>query len=486
MKQKQNQQKNNWCVANSWLVLLLAPLFSTAQSDTILTFSTFYNQVMAYHPIVKQGKLLPEQAKMELRSARGGFDPVIDVDYRNKTSNSKNSYTYFTPELKVPTRIGIDVKGGLEMSSGTNINPEQGKIDASGLVQGYNMWYGGVSVPIGRGLVFDDRRAALRQAQLFQTLAQAEQIKLINKLLLTAAKEYWDWQQSYEVILWMRTNVELAKNRLEFVNNRISSGEEKPIDSVEASIEYNRREVMLAEAELFFKNASLQLSNYLWNENSEPLQLRTNIVPSRAGLEIQQISNDSLQRLVTAANTNHPELVKLTTKIGSLDIERKLAVEMLKPRLTFDYIPFRTYTNGASDGVDAIWMNNYKFGVSFYSSLFLRKERGKLAATKFKIKQNEYELQFTQRQLVNEVLASYNELQNLEKLLAIQTTLVNNAMKLRDAEEVRFENGESSLFLVNMRERSLIEAQIKMAELNAKYAKAKIQLQWSSGVQMFN
>lgn len=273
MRRKPNQ-------TNSMLVRFILGLFCLlslsgfAQQDSVVTFAVFYNQVMSYHPLAKQAKLLPEQARMELRSARGGFDPVIDVDYRNKTSNDKNTYTYFTPELKIPTRIGIDLKGGYEMSSGTNINPEQGKIDQFGNINGYNMWYGGVSVPVGRGLLFDSRRADLRQAQLFQTLARAEQIKLINKLLLNAAKDYWEWQQSYQVVLLMRTNVDLAKNRLDFINNRIRLGEEKPIDSVEASIEYNRREVLLAEAEVFFKNTKLQLSNYLWNENTEPLQLR--------------------------------------------------------------------------------------------------------------------------------------------------------------------------------------------------------------------
>jgi outer membrane protein TolC len=115
----------------------------------------------------------------------------------------------------------------------------------------------------------------------------------------------------------------------------------------------------------------------------------------------------------------------------------------------------------------------------------LRKERGKLAVTDYKIKQNVYEREFTKRELVNEVLASYNELQNTEKLLTLQTSVVSNAQKLRDAEEIRFENGESSLFLVNQRERSLIEAQAKLVELNAKYAKAKVHLQWSSGIQIF-
>ena len=481
-----NQKKNN--LFNC--VVLISCLLGTAatamaQSDTVLTFTSFYEQILATHPLVKQAQILPEQAKMELRSARGGFDPAVSVDYRNKTADDKNTFTYFTPELKVPTLIGVDVKAGMEMTSGSNLNPEFTKTDALGNSTGYNMFYGGVSVPLLRGLVYDNRRATLNQAKLFQTLAQAEQVKLINKLLLEAAKDYWNWQQAYQVKQLMQLNVDLALNRLLFISKRIQQGEEKPIDSVEAAIEYNRREVLLAEADVFFKNTSLQLSNYLWDAQVQPLQLRSGVVPSIEGAQVQSISSDSLQQLVNAAGTAHPELVKINNKIGNLEIDRKVAVELMKPKLTVDYIPFRTFVNGNSDGVNNIFLNNYKFGVSFSSSILLRKERGKLAVTDYKIKQNVYEREFTKRELVNEVLASYNELQNTEKLLTLQTSVVSNAQKLRDAEEIRFENGESSLFLVNQRERSLIEAQAKLVELNAKYAKAKVHLQWSSGIQIF-
>jgi outer membrane protein TolC len=209
-------------------------------------------------------------------------------------------------------------------------------------------------------------------------------------------------------------------------------------------------------------------------------------VPGNAGNELYNLSSDSLQNLVSRSQQIHPELLKLNNKLASLEVERKLNREMIKPRLTFDYFPFRSYTAGNSDGVENIFANNYKFGVSFYSALFLRKERGNLQATNFKLKQMDFDLQLTKREIVNNVLASYNELQNLGNLITIQQTLVNNANTLRNAEETRFDNGESSLFLVNQRERSLIESQAKLVELKAKYAKAKIMLQWSSGIQMFD
>lgn len=457
-----------------------------AQDTIVLSFNEYYNQVIANHPITKQARLLTLEARMELRSARGNFDPVIDVDLQNKTTNSKNSYTYFMPQVKIPTRLGIDLKGGYEGSSGTNVNPEIGKTNPNdGSFYNYGLWYGGVSVPIGQGLFFDPRRAALQQAQLIQTLAEAEQVKVINKVLLTTAKDYWDWQQAFEKVKLMRTNIQVAQDRIDFINRRIRLGEEKPIDSVEAIIEFKRREVLLLEAEVEFKNAGLILSNHLWNDKNEPLQLMFNVIPENYTNVMTIASPDSLLTLINTARENHPEIIKLNTKIKSLRVERRLAIEMLKPRLSIDYYPFQSYVNGTREDVPAVFQNNYKAGASFYMPLLLRKERGKLQVTNFKIRQSEFELLQEQREILNNITVSYNELRNLQQLAEIQFGLVNNSITLRDAEEIRFESGESSLFLVNQRERSLIEAQAKLVELQAKFAKSKIQLQWSAGVRMF-
>lgn len=467
--------------------LLAMALTVAAQDSTQLTFDAYYNQVIQYHPIIKQARLLPEQARMELRSARGAFDPVASIDYRNKTTNDKNSYTYFTPELKIPTRIGVDIKGGYEQSSGSSINPEVGKFDpATGQFADYGLLYGGISVPIGQGLLFDRRRAALQQALVMQNLAQAEQVKIINKLLLETAKIYWEWQQSFELLKLMQANVRVAQDRMTFINNRIRLGEEKPIDSVEAYIEFTRREVLLIEAELDFKNAGIILSNHLWNEKNEPLALKENIYPQSYSLTIERISNDSLQRLLNNAKESHPEILAMSAKIRSIDIERKLSAELIKPQLNLEYYPFQTFTYGNRDEVNNVLTNNYKFGATFYMPILLRKERGKLEATKFKLKQSQLEFDQNQRTIINNIFTSYNEVLNLSNLVGIQNDLVRNAVLLRDAEEIRFESGESSLFLVNMRERSLIESQAKLVELKAKFAKSLAVLQWSAGSRLAN
>lgn len=479
--------KNKFVICLYFIVYIYsAPVF--AQNSPQLFFNDFYDQVIKYHPIAKQAYLLPEMAKAELRSARGAFDPVITTNFDSKKTNGGNSYTYVEPQLKVPTLIGIDFKAGMDQNDGFSVSSEKGKFDpATGGTKNvqYQMFYAGVSIPVLRGLITDGRRNQLRQAQLLKGLNEAEQVSQINKLLLSAAKSYWDWQQSYAQLELTKENYLLAQNRKDFIISRILGGEEKPIDSVEAWVEYKRREVMLAEVDLAFRNSSIELSNYLWDENNNALQLAPTVIPSDRGAEIQKISIDSIRVLSNNAEDAHPEIQKLKVKLQQTQLERKLAVENLKPQLNLEYIPFQTYTSGSRDEVDGLFVKNYKLGVTFYSSILLRKERGKLDLTNYKLQQNQFFLQQGRREVINNILESYNSLNTSQQLIEIQRDLVSNAVLLRNAEEIRFESGESSLFLVNQRERGLLEAQTKLAETVAKYAKAKYQLQWASGTRLF-
>jgi outer membrane protein TolC len=113
--------------------------------------------------------------------------------------------------------------------------------------------------------------------------------------------------------------------------------------------------------------------------------------------------------------------------------------------------------------------------------LFLREERGKLQLTKAKQQANSLELVQTAREVENNLLAAYNEWQSLEEQIRFQEQMVANANTLRNGEVTRFQNGESSLFLVNSREMKLVEAQVKLYSLITKYAKAKTLLYWSAG-----
>ena len=79
------------------------------------------------------------------------------------------------------------------------------------------------------------------------------------------------------------------------------------------------------------------------------------------------------------------------------------------------------------------------------------------------------------------ILSSYyNELLAVRQQLNIMTSTNTNFIKLYQGERLKFETGESSLFLLNARQSKVLETAQKLIELKAKWQKAYVSLLWAS------
>jgi outer membrane protein TolC len=425
--------------------------------------------------VARQVALLSENARQELRIARGEFDPKLEADLAMKEFKKSLYYRNWNAELKVPVWIG-ELKAGYENNTGSYVNPEIRTPDRG-------LAYAGVSVPlpISQGFFIDARRNTLRQAQLFRDIAEADQVKEINKLLLSAAKDYWNWYYAHNEYRMINESYQLADVRFRAVKERVVQGDLAAIDSVEAQTILQDRLVQLRQAEVGLINTRLTLSNYLWGENDTPLEIPETVVPNDFDATQRVLGESTLDTLLARARQLHPELRKLTLKIRQLEVEERFRRDLLKPTIRADYnllssAPVQT------DAVDMAFLrNNYKFGAYFSFPLFLRKERGKLQQTIIKQEQNGFERFQAGREIENGIRAAYNELKTTEGLLAVQQQMVENYRRLRDGELQKFDNGESSLFLINSRDSKYIEAQIKLISLRSKYEKQKAELLWAAG-----
>jgi outer membrane protein TolC len=156
---------------------------------------------------------------------------------------------------------------------------------------------------------------------------------------------------------------------------------------------------------------------------------------------------------------------------------------MLKPSLNLNYTWLSRTDNSvwATNTID----RNYKFGFDFGFPILLRKERGKLGLVQTKILQTQLEQSQNIRNIEIDITTSFNDLKILENLIELQRQMVDNYLKLRDAEVKKFENGESSLFLINSRESKMIEGKIKLAALISKYQKEKAAVYYAAGRNPF-
>ncbi|MEK6479140.1 TolC family protein [Catalinimonas sp. 4WD22] len=459
----------------SVLSIFFSPKTALSQDTVnVLAFREYLQLVVANHPIVKQTGLLSESARQEIRIARSAFDPVLESKYYRKSFKGNNYFSIWENTLRIPLWYGIDILAGYENNGGPNINPED-------LTTPQGLTSVGLSIPLGQGLIIDERRATLRQARLLEDLAEAERVKTINKFLLEAVKQYWDWTLAYELLRYNQEGLNFAEFRLSATREKASEGAAPAVDTVEAEILVQDFAVAYEKASLAFNNASLQLSTYLWTENLEPLEIPENVIPSTEGWEIESIQRDSLNQLQTLASENHPELEKIDLKIRQMEIQRRYYQDLFLPKIKLNINVLQTGF-AAPEVYDPQFIDdNHKIGISLVQPLFLRKVRGQRNLYEAKIQEANYDLLYTNQEILAEVEAAFNDWQSLEEQIAFQAGKVRNYLILREAEVERYEQGIGTLFLINKRETSLVDSQIKLAELRAKYAKNKYYLQWTAG-----
>lgn len=433
------------------------------QNNTEFSFNEFLGYVKKYHPLVKQADLKLNEAQANLMLARGAFDPKIEVDYSEKQFQDKTYYSILNSSFKIPTWYGIELKAGFDNAEGMYINPEN-TLPNTGITSL------GISVPVGQGLFINQRMADIRKAKIAQNLNSAERNLQAIEVLYEASMSYANWKRSYDEVKLYETYLKNALIRYEGVSELIAQGDKPAIDSVEAGIAVTTRRLNLEDAQLKYTKARLELSNYLWYENNLPLEVKEELLPEKTlaitikeTLQVNELSSFSLD--------NHPKIKALDAKIDLLKVEKQLKANALLPKLDLSY----NYLSEPSS-TDQYRMEDYKIGLNFSIPIFLKKERAGLKLAKLKIQDSQLSLQFERKSLENKLLSQQQEIISLQKQQAYNSQLVQNFNQLLTAEDRLFGMGESSLFLINSRENTLVSSQLNAIGLENRYFQALLGL----------
>lgn len=474
-----------WC-----LLFFLASIFtkSIAQqraisdSGKVFALKDLEEIVFFHHPIVKQASLLSEEARAKVTQAWGSFDPSLKSHFARKTFGNTEYYNNWSNELKVPLWLaGADLKIGYDRFVGKYTNPETqtGVPGLTGI---------GLAIPIGQGFLIDARRNTLRQSKVMVSYAEADQIKQINKVWFDAVKDYWNWFYMHRQYALIQEGADLAFTRFQAVKNQTLMGDKPPIDSVEAAITFQERSLQLEKIKVELVNSRLLLSNHLWGERAQPMELPSYSIPQEPDQILASSGRRQIDTLLSNAASEHPELLMLKSKSLQLQLEKNYRREMLKPKLSVSgsLLTSRSaFGAQVPDNYQLQW-SNYKVGVDFSFPLFLREQRGKLREIKVKQMALDYDLQQTGREISTGILNAYNKLKAYEVQLVIQSRSIDNQQLLLGGELAKFDLGESTLFLINSRETKLIDMRLKMAELVSDYQKAVAELYYVAGTSQNN
>ena len=170
------------------ILLFVVPLNFLAQP--YFELNQFLKIVKTNHPVIKQCDIILENADQKLTKAKGAYDPVISSSINKKEINDNLYYNLFEGNLKVPIWSGIEIQSGYNRNSGSFLNPEN-------YLEANNLWYTGISIPIGRNLLMDVRLSEIKKSKELIKLSLQEVRIVKNNLIFQALKQYWLWVEKY-------------------------------------------------------------------------------------------------------------------------------------------------------------------------------------------------------------------------------------------------------------------------------------------------
>lgn len=452
---------------------------SAQEREDLLTFDAFLERVAQYHPQAQRANLLLQQADAEMRKARGAFDPKLEGGLSQKVFEDKNYYRYVDGGIKWPTRLGgLEFKAGYEASSGINLNPEF-SVPGNGLAQV------GASLPIGQGLLIDPARAGFQQATIGLEAAPIDRLNMLNNLLYEASYAYWDWAETAGRVSILVRATQVAEDRLRWISNTAIAGDLPLIDTLKASIQVQNRRLERDQALLELTQYRQLLQVYLWDEGAIPWQQGSDFA-AQAPVSIAAeppMAADSLAAMLMSIETQHPELLGLRYDLAWLDVERRMKAEKLKPKLNLEYAALNEPIFGTGGSVvdPSLFMDNYKWGFQVSFPLFLREARGDLGLTKVKIQDVQWKQEEKRQAILAKVGVYASQMEVLFDQMQLSQQNVSNYRQLLEAENNKFRAGESSVFEINVWETQLIESELKLLSLQAKYAKTQAALAWAAG-----
>ena len=408
---------------------------------------------------------------------QGAFDPAIVMDDDTQRYNSYPTRGEAKFESLNDVSVGMLTRYGAKFSASSNYHYGDVKSPASGTGAAGSHFLG-LNVPLLRNARINEKAAAERKALIGEPLADAEYTQYRIVLLLKASNTYWDW-----VAARLRAGVNeqltrLASSRAEQVLARAKAGDLPLIDAVEANQEVQRRQELMLKSQREFQKASFSMANYLWpngkpTPNTGVMIPLANQVPDQIPTP-QPLNDEAVQLAKVTALKKRPELSQLALLRDVTDVDLELARNQLLPVLDLYAGP------GIDTGENSIGPL-FKAGVTLVVPLRNRTARGQVDQARLKLQKLDLDQRALVQQILLEVEDTASELNMTQQRYEAARQSYLLAQQLETGEQSRFALGDSTLFLVNQRERATAEALIKCIEVQTEAQQALARLRAVTG-----
>lgn len=441
-------------------------LVAAAHANTPLLPQTVAQSTAEHYPEIVAAEAERSAALGRQLSSLGAFDTRVETRARARLDGFYSGDTAEVSVSRALGPLGTELYGGYRVSQGDfPIYEDEDFTNQGGEVKI------GVLFNLLRDRAIDSRRAGLREADINVSAAELDVLLTQIEVQQSALTAYWRWVAKGRELKAYQDLLALAERRDDALRREVASGARARIVLTENAQNLTRRRELVRRAEQDLTLAANALSLFLRDETGSPIVPSADLIPQALPLPQGGEGVDARELL-----TIRPDLQILNLAQQRLELDRELAKNDLQPELR---LGIEAADDFGAIGPGGISRDEREViaGVTLSVPLGRRDARGRLRAAEAEITAIEQRQRLLRDQIVRELRDIIITLETAEDLLDLTRQETQQADALREAERTRFRSGASDFFLVNLREQSAANAQVRLAEAEFTLAAATLAYQ---------
>jgi cobalt-zinc-cadmium efflux system outer membrane protein len=449
--------------------LINVSTFATTEPVTKIITPQFLIEIINQENLDnQQEKNILTQQTGKLLTSRGAFDFILDAELQS--ISEQKDYSELRTTLTYPTPfLGIDIWAGHRKTNG--VLPSYWDNGATTSEGEINL---GAKIPLLQGLLIDQRRANFWQNE-FALAAQKKQyeqkyLEIVKKTL----NLYLDWALLKKRELIAKNLLNMSEQRASWLESKVKAGAIALFEKEDNDRTIFQRKSLLLDIQNKYQQSwlslVLQLNGFhslsLTPEAYSPSELET----------ILALQLPDLESWKDKSLANRGDFQALDDLIEAQKVSIKMAQQEYLPQLNLKSELAKNRGTTLNEEED-----EYKIMLNFEIPLQLREARGKYMLASAEYENLLLRKKFQKQKIETDIMMNFMDVENIKNRLSITKEEVALAAKLEKGEQRKFNLGDSTMVILNLREQATAEAQLKYQELLVQLWKAKINLYVAAG-----
>lgn len=443
-------------------------------SETTVTLQRVLDSTETNYPLLRAALLENDNAEADMLSAEGGFD----LSWKTKaTITPVGYYDALRAESTVekPTSLwGASAFAGWRLGTG-----KFAVYDGKAETLQYGELRAGLNVPLWRNGPTDRRRATLWRAEMGLEIAKLSVQQQRIEFRRAAGQRYWAWVAAGQRVEIARDLLTIVTGRDSGLALRVQQGDLPAVERADNARAMAQRQAQLAQAERGLEQATIDLSLFLRGPSGKPWLAPTNTLPKGFPEPPAQWPSTEDQD-AQSASAQRPEARRLKVVQEQSRVEGEYARNQMRPGIDLQIA-------GSQD----IGRNNplrpdlskpvLEATVLLDVPLQTRAMQGRADAAAIQVLRAQQQEAFARDRIRADVADAHSALRKAKLRIDAARSEVRLARELETAERTRFEQGDSHLLIVNLREQQTAEAELREVDALFEYYKAATDLRAARG-----